>query len=83
MKKYMIPAIIFMVSAISSLLAIPLAILSFVVGIILLIVAFARGRRADNSVKNSSYLKIYGMALMIAPILTVGVVITGMSGAFN
>lgn len=86
MKQVVVPLLLFVVSAFLSLSAIQMAYVSFLVGAAISILALARSKRAaisDNKRNSSSTLLISGAVLMIAPILTVLLVMAGMSGLFS
>jgi uncharacterized membrane protein len=90
-KEVTIPAILFVLSAFSSLMAIPLAGLSLVVGIVICGNATlkhkTRNRMDSKSTTNGSLINNFlfrsGFVLIIVPIITITLVITGMSGLFG
>ena len=85
MKQVMVPMLLFVVSAFLSLSAIYLAIASFIVGAVISVLGVVRQKRdvsSDTTKDRSSVLLRSGVVLMAAPILTVVLVMAGMSGFF-
>jgi hypothetical protein len=86
MKQVVVPALLFIVSAFLSLSVIHLAFASFIVGAAISVLAIVRTRRAaslENPKSGSGLLIRSGVVLMVAPILTVALVVAGMSGLFK
>jgi hypothetical protein len=86
MKGNGVPMLLFVVSAILSLTALPLALASFVFGAVLTVFALLRRKHnalTENAKGSSKLLLISGIVLMVAPIVTVLLTIAGMSGLFR
>lgn len=86
MKRIVVLLLLFIASAFLSLSLMPLAFVSFIVGAAITILAVVRARRAaslENTNSGSGLLLRSGVVLMIAPILTVAVVMAAMSGLFR
>lgn len=85
MKQVVVPMLLFVVSAFLSLSAIYLAIASFIVGAVISVLGVVHEKRdvsSDTTKDRSGVLLRSGVVLMAAPILTVVLVMAGMSGFF-
>ena len=85
MKQVLIPALLFIVSAFLSLSVIHLAFASFILGAAFTVVAMVRVKRValSEATDGGSILLRSGVVLMVAPVLTVALVVAGMSGFFR
>jgi len=85
MKQVVVPVLLFVVSAFLSLSVIYLAIASFIVGVVITVLEVVREKRnvySDTTKNESGVLLRSGVVLMVAPVLTVALVVAGMSGFF-
>jgi hypothetical protein len=93
-KKVVILTMLFMLNAFSSLMAIPLAGLSLIAGVLICGNAILKRKTQNEEVLKSqisainnrlinNFLFQSGLVLTITPIITVALVIAGMSGLFT
>ena len=85
MKQVLIPALLFIVSAFLSPIVIHLAFVSFTIGAVISVVAIVRAKRVapSGATDGGNILLRSGVVLMVAPILTVVLVVAGMSDFFR
>ena len=86
MKNLIVLVLLFLGSAVASLMALPLAAASVIAGAVMVALAIFRPKPALVGGQNaapSRLLLISGIALLVGPILTVAVVVAGMAGAFS
>lgn len=86
MKKVIAPTLVFILSALLTLLFIQVGLISFIVGASATSIAHFRTRGHDPSqATQQSYVSLYrsGIALMAAPVIAALAVVAGMSGIFS